>query len=399
MLRCKRSSQDERNWNTDQCISAGGLGDGLKTYTCSTYGEFWDQWIKLDNKQLKLYSQNPRGRSGCIGAEREKGAEVTIEDCGVPGYRQSFRVDRETGGIIEVGSGECLTASHDHFELLPCEIDPESGKVFGEQAITFTELKSNRYQLRASEVGEVPLCADSSSGTKLVLYSCYNPKMRNNNQEWEFLERFSDLGSNIKFGGTKCMSVLAGAKTTRKVFYDTCVTNNGLPKPGQRFEKDYSDSKSEFALRDGNWCLDVNEEGGVQVASCDGSSSQKWRSEADQISALVNIETSMCLQGDKDGDLSMSSCSFSPGDSQRWNLAENLVRGGEEDACIDYKPVRTTPLSVVSCPRARSIKWSIYEPFEPLETRLYREARGKYPKLLAGEVSHTDAPEGNIIEV
>ncbi|KAF4709394.1 hypothetical protein FOZ62_002494, partial [Perkinsus olseni] len=88
--------------------------------------------------------------------------------------------------------------------------------VFGEQSITLARLSSGRFQLKAAEIGDAPLCADSSSGTKLVLYTCYNPKMRNYNQEWTFSETSSELGSPIKFGESKCMSVQAGVKTTRE---------------------------------------------------------------------------------------------------------------------------------------------------------------------------------------
>ncbi|KAF4702954.1 hypothetical protein FOZ63_027470, partial [Perkinsus olseni] len=206
-----------RNWNTDQCLSGNGIGQDVSTNVCSTYGEFYDQWIKLEQNQLKLYSSNPRARrAGCIGTPREKGAHVSIEDCGTSGFKQSFRVDPRHKGIVEVESGECLTASGDHLELLPCEVDPGTGRVFGEQSITLAKLNSGRFQLKAAEIGDAPLCADSSSGTKLVLYTCYNPKMRNYNQEWTFSDTSSELGSPIKFGESKCMSVQAGVKTTRE---------------------------------------------------------------------------------------------------------------------------------------------------------------------------------------
>ncbi|EER19164.1 Polypeptide N-acetylgalactosaminyltransferase, putative [Perkinsus marinus ATCC 50983] len=398
----KKCCSGFRNWNSDQCLSGNEMGTGLGTNVCSTYGEFHDQWIKLQNNQLKLYSSDPRShREGCIGMQRDRGAHVSLENCGAAGFRQNFRVDTHHGGIVEVQSGECLTALGDNFELLPCEIDPKSGKVFGEQKITLAKMSSGRFQLKAEEIGEVPLCADSSSGTKLVVYTCYNPKMRNYNQEWTFSDTVSELGSMIKFEESKCISVQVGARTTRRVHYKTCATTDGVPKYGQKFTRETIGSEAEFSLRDGGWCLDVDEDHHVVMAACGSSSSQRWRYEDQGLSRIINTETSLCLQADREGEVAVSSCSAQFDADQRWTVEDSgVVKGGVVDECLDFKPAQTAKLSVVSCPSAKAmLRWSISEPFEPLETRLYREAQTKYPSLLKEDVLATGALQEGVVEV
>ncbi|KAF4687297.1 hypothetical protein FOZ63_026803 [Perkinsus olseni] len=154
--------------------------------------------------------------------------------------------------------------------------------------------------------------------------------------------------------------------------------NGGIPKAGQKLVKDVADSDDgEFSLRDGGWCLDVDDDGHVQMASCSSSPSQKWRSdEGEGASRLINVQTSSCLQADRSGEVTVASCSEQFDASQRWSIGDDggSLRGGAADQCLDYKP-------------------------EPLETRLYREAEQKYSSLLNGQVFHTDAPEGEIVEV
>ncbi|KAF4657674.1 hypothetical protein FOL47_008329 [Perkinsus chesapeaki] len=377
-----------RNWNTDQCLQVDSIGGQLDTGVCSTWGEFTSQWIKLDeaSHQLQLAPGAwAKGRAGCIGGKRPKGTEVSLEDCEDPNFRQIFKVDEKTGGIVDVQNGECLTAASGKFELSPCDVDIDTGKVSGEQKFTLVDF-DGKTRIEARDIGSNPLCADSASGTQLLLYSCYDSSYHNVNQAWQFSDRVN--GGAIRFSGGsnagKCFSVKNEAKTSQSVVLEGCISDNGITKYGQRFKKDLLGNGKFFTLRDGNWCLGAEEKTGLSVSQCDDeASSQQW--EYTSYKGLVNQESGLCLDAGGGKSVQLYTC-YSDGSNQNqvWEMNEaGFIRGGPDRTCLDFAPVSDAPLSAIQCSQAKNFKWSVYKPFEPLETTLYHQAEKNYPAVLA----------------
>jgi glycosyltransferase involved in cell wall biosynthesis len=384
-----------RNWNSDQCMSGNWVGSKGRTIVCNIGGYHRDQFIQLNPETSQIESTNQKG--ACLGGkmpERQKAEFAKCLDSG--SFRQMFKtvpVDEaspETRKIYRLEDAErrglCLAAlggtepGLGRVEVHDCD---ESSLL---QTFELEELENGETRLKAIALkSDSYLCFDAGLGTSQIgLYPCYSDV--NGNQNVVVVRKDAET-VKLMFKGNNCVSISNTAQGQSNLDLPIglygCVVTKGRVKRGQNFEKVFPDATntSIFALKnkDGH-CLSIKDSHLVLAADACEKSLFKQDSE-DPKKRLVHVATNMCLDGGGEKSTAiLYSCYDGDNLNQQWDTTGGSVKGGRGPSCLDFEPSASSEVSMVPCSLAETtFKWEEYNPFVPIETKLYKQYKEEHP--------------------
>jgi hypothetical protein len=394
-----------RNWNSDQCMTAGWVGGKASTQVCSVGGVSHEQFIKLNTvtKQLEVTKR----KGACLGGELIPRPKALFSQCSAGGDQvlQSFRKVAVTDpGLaspdqsVEVvrledasRPGLCLAAlggsdsNRGRIEVYDC--DPKS------ILQQFALIKTNDAFLRVEALG---LSSDAAEGTRLCLdaglgsseiglYPCYTEKNLNQNAKLIPSESLEDAAFKIEFRDSNCVSIPKEKKedssgtSKQPLEFHGCVSDSAVVKRGQTFEKVYRSGQNvEFSLRtkDGT-CVSVDADHHF-VLSKEACSSVFFTQDAGDIhKRLKHVNTGLCFDGNNGIRPMLYSCYEGENTNQQIDLSGGIIKLERTETCIDFEPVKPSPVTSIPCSVAEStFKWEEYKPFVPIETQVYNEKKG-----------------------
>jgi len=375
-----------RNWNSDQCITGSWIGGNPRTSTCNIGGLISDQFISInDIGQLEI-TKRP---GACLGGKIKEKPKAEFKPCGslsshqlfrklspddpglsIPGHDEIFRLEDSSK------PGSCLAATGSRIESHEC--DPKSSIQLFSIANVANEKRLVAFGLTAGASDSRDMCIDSGiPNGEVGLYSCYK-EAANSNQNFEIVDN-SESGLNLKFKNNMCISVPVNPNeeqimSTKPMVLTECISEEGMIKRGQHFEKVVSSGDHVFALknRDG-LCVSVNRDNNFVLAK-DACDIHLFKHDPnDPGSRLVHIPTGLCFDGNDGRTPSLYTCYSGDNSNQQVEfLNGKSLRLDRTNTCLDFDPAEPSPVNIVPCSVSSTVfKWHEYKSFVPVETEIY----------------------------
>mmetsp|Transcript_55114 Transcript_55114/g.178541 ORF Transcript_55114/g.178541 Transcript_55114/m.178541 type:complete len:261 (+) Transcript_55114:2110-2892(+) len=243
-------------------------------------------------------------------------------------------------------------------------------------------------------VGETNNCLDSSGGSAILVYPCYEESVQNYNQVWHikdghliWRQGHHDLRVDAKPLPPKDRQHPKGTLTMQ-----TCV-----PKPGQRLRRDKLDQDGTFLLRDADngGCLINNGRDELAIGEC--SADQRWR-ELVQSEQVQHVSTGNCIDsGAGESRPILYAChkprtsrkqKFKLVDTPGWIQMEGTWGDNGRkrwfEKCLDHMPAEPISVTVQKCQRTekQGTRWEKLHAEQPLERRLWEQAEKPPPGAL-----------------
>ena len=395
-----------RNWNSDQCISAGWVGGKAVTHVCSIGGASQEQFIKLNPETNQLEVTKRKG--ACLGGEPAARPRALFAPCNDATSRQIFRKilvsdpslaspdqsvelvrleDAQRPGLCLAALGGS-DANRGRIELYDC--DPNSVL----QQFALSKATDGNFRVEAvgltsgnSDERANRLCLDAGLRTNDIgLYPCYMDQNINQNAKLVPSGGTDASTFRIEYRDSNCVSVPAAevaaelaALLTKPLELHGCISDSSVIKRGQYFEKVFgkTGSATEFALRnkDGN-CIAIDANNNL-ILSKNACSSVFFSQDINDIhKRLVHAETKLCIDGNNGIRPVLYTCYPGENTNQQFDLTGGIVKLERTEACIDFEPAKPTPVTAIPCNVAQStFKWEEYKPFIPIETEVYNQKK------------------------
>ena len=376
-----------RSYDSMYCLSGGASGEVTAT-ECNTFGRNHPQHAKIIDGEVKFTKFN-----SCLSVAASADDVVVQTPCDTHGVLSHFKqvavstADGSGAGlynIVEESTGMCLTAyspiggDNDvgSVELVECSDHSES------QRFAISESFLPGYvQIRTWE----NLCLDAADGKRVLAYVCYDAKVKNELQAFQF-----DLSSGTiknKYHPT-CLAVpnrkVDSAAASIPISVAGCVTWRGVIKTEQKFEKVPSlrGVENAFLVKSGSWCLSGEaDKDSVVVVKCPASKEAEtdlmlWHLE--DLSRVRNRQVNKCLDGNDHKVPILYPCYSKDNDNQEWSdpSSGGSIMNARARMCLDYNAMPERKVAVSKNCRTGA-SWGMFDPKETTEMRIYKRIKAR----------------------
>ena len=374
-----------RSYDSMYCLSGGGSGEVSAT-ECNTYGRNNQQHAKISNGEVNFTTSQ-----SCLAVAASPKDVVVQKPCDTHGVLTRFKqvaLSDASGlyNIVEESTGMCLTAyspiggNNDvgSLELVECSAHSIAQKFSIKESFL-----ADFVEIRTWE----NLCLDAADGKRVLAYPCYDHQAKNHLQVFQF-DAISRTVKN-KFHPT-CIAVPNGkvdsSATSVPLAVTGCVTWEGITKAEQKFEKIKSlrGIDGAFLVKSStDWCI-AGEDGKdvVLVVKCpktkeEETDSMLWHFES--LSRVRNRAANKCLDGNDHKTPILYPCYSNENDNQEWTdptSGGGSIKNARARMCLDYNPMAERQVSVSkNCHTGAA--WTVFEPTETTEMRIYNGIKAK----------------------
>ena len=382
-----------RSMDSMYCL-AGNRDGAVHAHECNTYGHNDAQFVKVTPEGEISFTRS----KSCLSIGPSTQALVVQAPCDMGGFLRRFRreqVNHNNGfgrglyRIVEESSGKCLTA------FSPLKSDNDAGNI----ELSDCRPRSGYQMFNITDVSFAPgfseirtwenLCLDAADDKRLLAYQCYDESMANLKQVFSFS---AENYIQNKFHPT-CLSVpdpkLPSDASKTAVKMSGCNVWDGVTKLEQMYTRVPSGSQPGMHLiKSGDWCMSGDGDSIIMV-KCPKSASEETKSMIWQFQALNrvrNVHANKCIDGNNAQTPILYPCYPTENDNQEWSdplMEPHLLKNSRAKVCLDYNAVPERKATVSSNCETEA-HWTMYDPHEPSEHRIYRQTQAKETAAVHG---------------